>query len=720
MALMWGCFSLIARAQMFTNIRATQTMTVRAMVEDGQKRIWFAAGKSVYRFDGEEILTYTNEVLDRLGAVNSIALSSDQLLVGSERGMAEMSLKDGSCRMVEELAGRNVRSVLVAGGHEWAGTDSVLYRDRQPVGEPMGVEALCPMDEGVLVGTRAGVLRLNPDGTVAEQMLWDNPADVVSLSVDTSGDILMGTVFGLVGLDRHLKKMTRNLLFAPVVKCAMRDPRGVLLMGCDGGLYECLDLPEHIRHDARDPRSFAGNVVWCMMKDHAGNLWIGSDNGLSVMTYDQSFAIYSLASITESGQGNQIYCMHMDSKDRLWIGGTNGIVRVENFGRNHQHHVWYERDNADGRLPHNRIRMFYEDPVWGMWACTDGGLLHYEEETEQWLRCAIPEDLHNWVYSARREEDALVVNTFDGVYRLTIDDATAEVRHIQRIDATPNIEYAYGKIRLGNAEWSLAPNGLVVRKGEDVQHVDLPEKFISIYYHAGDDRIFLGGADQIAVIKPKTFLQGKAQGLWFDPNARFAEETDDNALSRTMVLALCLAVVALVVVLVLYFLQRRRLQLERARRQAMLKSAADKMALLEQDNTSLHQQLRMQNLAMRTYGEEQDEAEEQMTADEEYLLRVNKVIEEHIDNPDFSVAMLSEVMGVSKKQLYRKIKQCSDQTAVEYIRKLRLQKAASLLRNPRFTINEVMYMVGFSNPSYFSRSFTSEFGMTPTEYRSRK
>ena len=85
-----------------------------------------------------------------------------------------------------------------------------------------------------------------------------------------------------------------------------------------------------------------------------------------------------------------------------------------------------------------------------------------------------------------------------------------------------------------------------------------------------------------------------------------------------------------------------------------------------------------------------------------------------------NLAMLSEVMGVSKKQLYRKIKQCSDQMAVEYIRKLRLQKAASLLRNPRFTINEVMYMVGFSNPSYFSRSFTSEFGMTPTEYRSRK
>lgn len=99
---------------------------------------------------------------------------------------------------------------------------------------------------------------------------------------------------------------------------------------------------------------------------------------------------------------------------------------------------------------------------------------------------------------------------------------------------------------------------------------------------------------------------------------------------------------------------------------------------------------------------------------------MNRIIEQNLDAPDLSVTTLSEAMNMSSKQLYRKIKQCTDLTAVEYIRKQRLQRAALLLTNQKFTINEVMYMVGFSNPSYFSRSFAAEFGMTPTEYRMKK
>lgn len=714
----------MAHAQTFTNIRATQTMIIRSLVEDEQHRIWFASGKSVYCLDGEKIRTHSNEVLDRLGAINCICLSEDKLLVGSERGMAVLSLKDGSSQPVEELEGQNVRALLMAYGHEWVGTDSILFKDRQPHGQPMEVKALCAMDSGVYVGGR-NVLRLNKEGVLQYDLGWDNSASVVSLSADESGDILMGTAFGLIQMDKELRHMTSDLLYVPVVKCMMRDPRDVLLVGSDGGLFEKQDVLEPIHHDSRDPRSFAGNVVWSMMKDHAGNLWVGSDNGLSVMTNDQSFAITRLASITGSGQGNQIYCMHLDNQDRLWIGGTNGIVRVEKLGRSNQHHVWYERSNMTQRLPHNRIRKFYEDPVCGMWACTDGGLLHYNEHTEQWDRINITEDPHNWVYNVERDEDALVVTTFDGVYRATLDPETSALQNIQRIDATPHLEYTYGKVMLGDSEWSLTPNGLAVKRKGKVQHFELPEKFISIYYHAGDDRIFLGGADQFAIIHPKQFLEHKAAGLWFDPDARFVDaDEEDNANFRRVAISLGVALVALVIVIVLYFRQRRRLKVERERRLAMLKSAADKMASLEQHNSNLSKQLRMQQLAGQSLDEstspESGTADnEQTQSEEQYLLRVNKAIKDNIDNPDFSVSMLSEIMGVNNKQLYRRIKQYSDLTAVEYIRKMRLQKAASLLQNPDFTINEVMYMVGFTNPSYFSRSFATEFGMTPTEYRNR-
>ena len=72
-------------------------------------------------------------------------------------------------------------------------------------------------------------------------------------------------------------------------------------------------------------------------------------------------------------------------------------------------------------------------------------------------------------------------------------------------------------------------------------------------------------------------------------------------------------------------------------------------------------------------------------------------------------------MGMGNKQLYRKLKALTGQTPVEYIRDMRMQKAAKLLKAGKFSVSEVMYTVGFSNSSYFSKCFSKAFGMTPTE-----
>ena len=95
-------------------------------------------------------------------------------------------------------------------------------------------------------------------------------------------------------------------------------------------------------------------------------------------------------------------------------------------------------------------------------------------------------------------------------------------------------------------------------------------------------------------------------------------------------------------------------------------------------------------------------------------------IEEHIDNSDLSVEMLSRLMGISQKQLYRKLKSLTGMSTVEYIRSIRLKKAALLFQNGNFSVAEVMYMVGFSNASYFTRCFVAEFGKTPMEYLGMK
>lgn len=107
------------------------------------------------------------------------------------------------------------------------------------------------------------------------------------------------------------------------------------------------------------------------------------------------------------------------------------------------------------------------------------------------------------------------------------------------------------------------------------------------------------------------------------------------------------------------------------------------------------------------------EAESQ---DEKFLNRIIRIIEEHLSDSELNVNALGELSGISNKQIYRKIKQMTGMTPVEYIKSIRMKKAAMLLQQKKFTVAEVMYMVGFSNHSYFSKCFQAEFGKTPKEY----
>lgn len=106
--------------------------------------------------------------------------------------------------------------------------------------------------------------------------------------------------------------------------------------------------------------------------------------------------------------------------------------------------------------------------------------------------------------------------------------------------------------------------------------------------------------------------------------------------------------------------------------------------------------------------------------DEEFLAKITKIIEDKIDDPDLNVKMLCQLADISSKQLYRKVKQLTGMTAVDYIKSIRMKKAAMYLSNKNFTVAEVMYMVGFSNHSYFAKCFQSIFGKTPRQYLDQK
>jgi DNA-binding response OmpR family regulator/two-component sensor histidine kinase len=102
--------------------------------------------------------------------------------------------------------------------------------------------------------------------------------------------------------------------------------------------------------------------------------------------------------------------------------------------------------------------------------------------------------------------------------------------------------------------------------------------------------------------------------------------------------------------------------------------------------------------------------------DDKFLTQMNKIIEENIANSDLSVNFLAAELGISRSGLFAKIKTLADVTPNEMIQIIRLKRAARLLREGKYLVSEVGYMVGFSNPSYFTKCFQKQFGIKPGDY----
>lgn len=105
-------------------------------------------------------------------------------------------------------------------------------------------------------------------------------------------------------------------------------------------------------------------------------------------------------------------------------------------------------------------------------------------------------------------------------------------------------------------------------------------------------------------------------------------------------------------------------------------------------------------------------------ADEDFLHNLVDAIHTRLDEVDLDVDALADMMNMSRATLYRKVKSISELTPNDFIRLIRLKKAAELLREKEYRINEIAFIVGFSSSSYFSKCFYKQFGVLPKDFSS--
>ena len=105
--------------------------------------------------------------------------------------------------------------------------------------------------------------------------------------------------------------------------------------------------------------------------------------------------------------------------------------------------------------------------------------------------------------------------------------------------------------------------------------------------------------------------------------------------------------------------------------------------------------------------------------DEDFIERATEYVLQHISEEELNVEKMGEALCFSRSAFYRKIKQVFGVTPVEFIRSIRLKKAAELISTHQYKVYEICYMVGISSPSYFSKVFQKQFGMSPKEFESK-
>lgn len=105
------------------------------------------------------------------------------------------------------------------------------------------------------------------------------------------------------------------------------------------------------------------------------------------------------------------------------------------------------------------------------------------------------------------------------------------------------------------------------------------------------------------------------------------------------------------------------------------------------------------------------------SVEERFLQQAIAVVEQHLSDSAFDVETLSAALNLSRMQLHRKLKALTNQSATEFVRQLRLQRAADLLRQRSASVSEVAFGVGFESLSYFTKAFRDQFGTVPSEYR---
>ncbi len=246
-----------------------------------------------------------------------------------------------------------------------------------------------------------------------------------------------------------------------------------------------------------------------------------------------------------------------------------------------------------------------------------------------------------------------------------------------------------------NVEGRIKILGIDGMPGEGLEYVKLGHQVGTYYYPTHGEKIIRLALD-ILTGKPYE----RENPLLGFVNSMALYNTQRKVLVGSVVCIVVL-VVAIIMILFAWWVTRRNIR----KRQSM--NVEQTLFYTDASNRRLHE-------IFVTPAEEMPAPKSQ---DMLFAEQLNEAIRKNMSNPNLKMDDLGEEMGLSRVQLYRKVKSITGQTPVELLRQMRLQQAYALLTSTTKTVGEIAYEVGFGTPGYFSNCFKKQFGKYPTELR---
>ena len=668
--------------------------------------------------------------------------------VGTDSGMYFLDLNDGSwSRCDNEIARESIyRFARDSEDGLWIGTYfcGANYR-------PLLLENIdCFTDDG----TR-GSLR----GTAVSE-----------LCADGKGNVWIATENG--GLNRfniRTKTFTDFSALSHNNIHALCLDGGRLWIGTFSKGLDCLDLNtmriSKRSHNPGDSTSLCSDFVYSLLKSSDGGIYVGTLSGLCIMDPRTGrFRRVSELGVCFIGDLGE------DSSGNIWAADRNlGLHKLEKESGEWVH---YRSDEDDPySLPDNHLTRICTDGTGRIWLCTEkGGICRYEPGIDGFIRYGAAEGLppsvyygllddgmgnlwlssnrgiikynpathesrqyttedglqsnqFNWRSSLKTADGRMYfggVNGFNSFYptglvpnkvkpRVRISSVTA--RYSGTAGAAPGESGGGGKLDISSGVIRLPHNTISVDIGIDCLSYAAPSRNAIAWKMEGvsSDWVTSGsGTISLSNLRPgkHRFMArgGNNDGLWSDDCATVCLLVAPHPLLSLWAIAFYSLAAAGAIASV--FRLRRRRKAERRRQRA----AEAKIEFFNQ----------LFNSVKINSEEAAKSASSAPDNDAKWMEKLNGIISDNLSNGEFNVDMLAEQMSVSRSFLQRKMKAILGMTPNDYVKLVRLKAASQLLSSGQYRVNEVCWMSGFNNVSYFTKCFYRQFGILPKDWSAKE